>query len=78
MNPSPLAHPRSPSPVCNVHSPHCLGTAHLARTLVESLQRRQPELEVDSKDVQRVTIAGEACEVCEGGEVFKVSKGGKV
>ena len=37
---------------------HCIGTAHLARQLVQSLAAKQPELPIAAKDVICVTLAG--------------------
>ncbi|KAJ6473169.1 hypothetical protein C8R45DRAFT_1012504 [Mycena sanguinolenta] len=37
---------------------HCLGVAHLARSMVEHLRTNQPELNIDSRDVNCVQIAG--------------------
>ncbi|KAJ6544294.1 hypothetical protein B0H19DRAFT_1170253 [Mycena capillaripes] len=39
---------------------HCLGVAHLARSMVEHLRDEQPELEITARDVDCVQIAG-AC-----------------
>ncbi|KAK7053755.1 glycoside hydrolase family 3 protein [Favolaschia claudopus] len=37
---------------------HCLGVAHLARSMVEHLQKQQPELNITERDVNCVQIAG--------------------
>jgi len=37
---------------------HCIGTAHLARQLVQSLAANQPQLPIAAKDVICVTLAG--------------------
>ncbi|KAI3605683.1 sam domain and hd domain-containing protein 1 [Moniliophthora roreri] len=37
---------------------HCIGVAHLARKLVENLQRSQPELNITDRDIELVEIAG--------------------
>ncbi|KAF7300958.1 HD-domain/PDEase-like protein [Mycena indigotica] len=37
---------------------HCLGVAHLARSMVEHLQRQQSSLGIDTRDVNCVEIAG--------------------
>ncbi|TFK53350.1 HD-domain/PDEase-like protein [Heliocybe sulcata] len=37
---------------------HCLGVAHLARLMVEHLQREQPELGITDRDVTCVELAG--------------------
>ncbi|KAJ7062807.1 HD-domain/PDEase-like protein [Mycena amicta] len=37
---------------------HCLGVAHLARSMVEHLQREQPKLGITERDVNCVQIAG--------------------
>ncbi|KAF9262499.1 HD-domain/PDEase-like protein [Marasmius fiardii PR-910] len=37
---------------------HCIGVAHLARSLVENIRRSQPELKITNRDVECVEIAG--------------------
>jgi len=37
---------------------HCIGTAYLCKTLMKSIKKRQPELEVTDQDVFNVTVAG--------------------
>lgn len=37
---------------------HCIGTSYLAREVVEGLAQRQPELNIDDRDIRCVTLAG--------------------
>ncbi|KAJ1736011.1 hypothetical protein LPJ61_000228 [Coemansia biformis] len=37
---------------------HCIGTAHLANKVVQGLAQRQPELDIDERDVRCTTLAG--------------------
>ncbi|KAJ1678775.1 SAM domain and HD, partial [Spiromyces aspiralis] len=37
---------------------HCLGVSHLARQMVQQLCEKQPELEIDERDVRCITLAG--------------------
>ncbi|KAJ2080893.1 hypothetical protein H4R24_002731 [Coemansia sp. RSA 988] len=37
---------------------HCIGTAHLASEVVKGLAQRQPDLDIGSRDIRCVTLAG--------------------